>query len=227
MTQARESVGVLGTGMVGRAIATRLLGLGHDVMMGAREAASEKLAHWAGETGGRTGSFSDAAAFGAIVFNCTSGAHALSALERAGADNLAGKVLVDVANPLDFSAGMPPTLSVCNTDSLGETIQRAFPAARVVKTLCTVNAGLMVDPGQIKGDHLVYLSGEDAAAKARVKALLETFGWREIIDLGGIATARGQEMMMPLWLSLWGKLGTAQFNFALKRVDDGEDPQPT
>lgn len=215
MQGQRSAIGVLGTGMVGRAIATRLLGLGHEVMMGARAAGSQPLADWTRQTGGRGGSFAQAAAFGTIVFNCTNGAHALAALAQAGAINLAGKVLVDVANPLDFSAGMPPTLAICNTDSLGETIQRAFPQAHVVKTLCTVNAGLMVDPGQLRGDHLVYLSGENAAAKARVKALLEDFGWRQIVDLGGIATARGQEMMMPLWLSLWGKLGTARFNFAL------------
>ncbi|WP_196260076.1 NADPH-dependent F420 reductase [Pelagibacterium limicola] len=215
-------IGVLGTGMVGQAIAARLAGLGHEVMMGSREANNPKALDFAAASGARAGSFGQAADFAEIVFNCTNGANALSALQLAGADNLRGKVLADLSNPLDFSRGFPPFLSVCNTDSLAETIQRAFPETCVVKTLCTVNADIMVEPRRLSGNHHVYLSGNDEAAKEAIRALLVEFGWRKVIDLGGIETARGQEMMMPLWLSLWKGLGTAQFNFTLV-TDEGND----
>jgi len=137
----------------------------------------------------------------------------------AGAANLAGKILVDIANPLDFSKGMPPTLAICNTDSLGERIQATFPAARVVKTLNTVNASVMVNPRQVAdGDHHVFLSGNDADAKARVTTLLrEDFGWRHVLDLGDISTARGTEMLLPIWIRLWSALGTHLFNLKLVR----------
>ena len=160
--------------------------------------------------------FAGAASFGAVVINATNGAHALEALHRAGAENLAGKVLIDIANALDFSQ-KPPVLSVVNTDSLGETIQRAFPEARVVKTLCTVNAKVMVDPARLPGEHVIFLSGNDDAAKQDVRALLAGFGWRQIVDLGPIESARAQEMMMPMWLRLWGALGTVDFNWMLTR----------
>ena len=137
----------------------------------------------------------------------------------AGAANLAGKILVDIANPLDFSKGIPPTLAICNTDSLGERIQATFPAARVVKTLNTVNASVMVNPRQVAdGDHHVFLSGNDADAKARVTTLLrEDFGWRHVLDLGDISTARGTEMLLPIWIRLWSALGTHLFNLKLVR----------
>jgi 8-hydroxy-5-deazaflavin:NADPH oxidoreductase len=130
------------------------------------------------------------------VVNATSGAGSLDALRQAGGANLEGKVLVDVANPLDFSRGMPPTFSVANTDSLGEQIQRAFPGVRVVKSLSTITAALMVDPGQVAGgDHHVFVSGDDPDAKAQVMRLLtDGFGWRQVIDLGDITSARAAEM---------------------------------
>jgi predicted dinucleotide-binding enzyme len=138
----------------------------------------------------------------------------LDALRQAGARNLDGKILIDVANPLDFSKGMPPTLSVCNTDSLGEQIQRAFPGARVVKTLNTMNTNVMVDPGLVPGDSDVFVSGNDAAAKAQVTGILKSwFGWRSIIDLGDITTARGTEMLLPIWLRLWSTFKTPNINF--------------
>jgi predicted dinucleotide-binding enzyme len=120
----------------------------------------------------------------------------------------------DVSNPLDFSAGMPPTLSVCNDDSVGESIQRAFPDARVVKSLNTVNADVMVDPGIVPGKHTMFVSGNDEGAKEEVKLLLESFGWADdaILDLGDIGAARGQEMYLPLWLRLYGASGTAHLN---------------
>ena len=154
-----------------------------------------------------------------MVFNCTAGGASLAALELAGEDNLRGKVLIDVANALDFSGGMPPTLSVVNTDSLGEQIQRAFPQVRVVKALNTVTAALMVDPRLVAdGDHHAFVCGDDAQAKAQVTEILtDWFGWREVLDLGDITAARGTEMWLPLWLRLWGALGTPVLNLKVVR----------
>ena len=201
--------------MVGTTIGSRLAGLGHEVMLGSRTPDNEKASAWAKESGGSHGTFADAAAHGELVFNCTSGVTALEALEAAGAENLAGKTLVDVSNPLDFSQGMPPTLSVSNTDSLGEQIQRAYPDTRVVKALNTMNCAVMVDPSLVPGDHDVFLCGDDDRAKADVAGLLKSFGWPTgaILDLGDISAARGTEMFLPLWLRTNGALGTGTFNF--------------
>lgn len=212
---------VLGTGVVGQTIGTKLIELGHEVVMGSRQAGNDAAVTWsegAGETAGE-GSFGDAAGFGEIVFNCTAGGSSLDALAAAGEASLTGKVLIDVANPLDFSAGMPPTLSICNDDSLGERIQAAFPEARVVKTLNTVNSAVMVEPRRVGGDHVVFVCGENGDAKGEVEELLESFGWpaERIVDLGGIAAARGTEMYLPLWLALYGKLGSGDFNIAVER----------
>ena len=161
--------------------------------------------------------FGEAAAGAEVVVNATSGGTTLDVLALAGADNLAGKVLVDIANPLDFSAGFPPTLSVKDTDSLGEQVQRAYPDTRVVKTLNTLNADLMVHPASLGETSTVFVSGDDAEAKAVVTGLLESFGHRDVIDLGGIETARGAEMLLPVWLRLMGALGHARFNFKIVR----------
>lgn len=215
---------VLGTGMVGQSIASKLVSLGHDVRMGSRQAGNEKAVAWAGQAGegASEGTFADAAADGEIIFNCTAGVASLDALDAAGAPNLEGKVLVDVANPLDFSQGMPPTLAVCNTDSLGESIQRRFPGTRVVKALNTVNAGVMVEPANVPGDHVVPICG-DEDAKPQVAELLEEIGWppERVIDLGDISASRGMEMYLPLWLRFMGSLGTANFNIALERAGGG------
>jgi 8-hydroxy-5-deazaflavin:NADPH oxidoreductase len=212
---------VLGTGVVGRAIATKLVEIGHDVTMGSRTAGNEKAVEWAQAAGARAaeGTFAQAAEAGEVVFNCTSGAVSLDVLRAAGAGNLAGKVLVDVSNPLDFSRGRPPTLSVCNTDSVAESIQREFPDARVVKALNTVNNQVMVDPGHLGGAHNLFMCGDDAAAKAQVLDLIEGFGWPRdaVIDLGDITAARGMEMYVPLWLRLVGAVGSADFNIAVVR----------
>ncbi len=159
-------VGVLGTGVVGSTIGGRLVSLGHEVMMGSRSADNADAANWAQKAGERAhhGTFSDAARFGELLFNCTAGAASLHAIGSVDEADLAGKVLVDVANPLDFSQGFPPSLTVSNADSLGEQIQRAFPAARVVKTLNTVNCRVMVEPGRVPGDHDVFVCGEDDGA---------------------------------------------------------------
>jgi predicted dinucleotide-binding enzyme len=225
-------VGVLGTGMVGRAIAAKLSELGHEVLVGTRDPAATLAREepdgygnppfrvWQAEHPGLgLGSFADAAAHGELVVNATAGDASLEALRLAGEANLDGKVLVDTANPLDFSRGMPPSLTVANTDSLGERIQRAFPAARVVKALNTVNALVMVNPGQLAGGgHTVFVCGDDPQAKALVTGLLtEGFGWRDVLDLGDITAARGAEMLLPIWVRLLGVLQTPMFNFHVVR----------
>src|SRR5204863_2011524 len=172
-------IGVLGTGMLGRAIASRLVALGHEVKMGSRTPDNENAAEGVAANGARAsqGTFADAAAFGELVFNCTSGDASLVVLRAAGAENLTGKALVDVANTLDFSQGRPPSLLVTTKESLGEQIQEAFPAARVVKTLNTMNNEVMVDPSRVPGEHDVFLSGNDEDAKQTVRRILESFGW--------------------------------------------------
>jgi predicted dinucleotide-binding enzyme len=208
-------IGVLGTGMVGNALATKFAGIGHEVKMGARDAKSDKAAAWAASAGAKAspGTFADAAAFGEVVLNCTSGAGSLDALKAAGAANLRGKVLVDVANPLDFSRGMPPSLFTVANDSLGERIQAAFPDARVVKALNTVNASVMVDPKRVPGVSDLFVCGNDAAAKAEVTRILkEWFGWPVVVDLGDITAARATEAYLLLWLRLSGAFQTADLN---------------
>jgi predicted dinucleotide-binding enzyme len=234
MERRRETnvrFGILGTGVVGKTIAARLDGMGHEVMVGTRnpeETASRvepdaygnpPFSVWQEDHPEvRLAAFNEAAAHGEIVANATSGTVSLKVLELASETNLNGKILIDVANPLDFSQGMPPTLSVSNTDSLGEQIQRRFPEAKVVKTLHTMNAYLMVDPTQLAGgDHTVFISGDDAEAKATVTELLRSFGWTDIIDLGDITTARGTEMVLPIWLRLFGALQKPVFNFKIVR----------
>jgi hypothetical protein len=211
-------IGVLGTGMVGPTIGTKLVELGHEVMMGSRSKDNEKAAAWAKSAGPKAshGTFADAARFGEVLFNCTNGMASLNALKLAGAENMKGKILVDIANPLDASKGMPPTLSVSNTDSLGEQIQRAFPDTKVVKTLNTMNCRIMVNPSLVRGDHDVFVSGNDRAAKERVKDILTNgFGWKSVVDLGDITTARGPEQLLPLWLRLMGTFGNPNFNFKI------------
>lgn len=213
-------IGILGTGMVGRTIGAKLVALGHDVRLGARSATNDAAAAWAKAAGERAshGTFADAASFGEIVWNCTSGAASLEALGSAGAEALAGKVLIDVSNPLDFGRGMPPTLFAGNEDSLAEQIQRAFPATQVVKTLNTMNCQLMVDPSRVPGEHDVFVSGDDRRAKGQVVEILRGWlGWKNVIDLGDLSTARGTESFLPLWLRLYGALGTADFNVHVVR----------
>ena len=196
---------MLGTGSVGRTIAGKLRELGHDVLIGSRSAGDDAVP------------FADAAAHGEVVFNCTNGNASLEALGAAREDNLAGKVLVDVANALDFSRGRPPVVGVSLDDSLGEQIQRAFPEARVVKALNTVNANVMVDPTSVPGEHDVFVCGNDEEAKARVAELLQSFGWpaESIIDLGDISASRGTELYLALWLRLMGPAGSPTFNIHL------------
>jgi 8-hydroxy-5-deazaflavin:NADPH oxidoreductase len=213
---------VLGTGMVGNAIATKLVKVGHQVMMGSRNANSDAGREWLHSVGGKAqiGTLADAAKFGEFVFDCTNGANSLAALRQAGAANLHGKILAQVGNPLDASKGMPASLTVCNTDSLGEQVQREFPDVRVVKALNTLNCDIMIDPSRVPGDHDLFICGNDPEAKREVaNRLCEWFAWKpgNIIDLGDISNSRGTEMFLPLWMRLWGVLGTPHFNIHIVR----------
>lgn len=210
-------IGILGTGMVGQALGTGFVAAGHAVMLGAREAANPRAAEWAQTHAAQHGNFADAARFGELLVNATAGRHSVEALQLAGERNLQGKILIDVANPLDFSQGMPPTLTICNTESLGERIQAHFPSVKVVKALNTVNCELMLQPGKLSGEHDLFICGDDTQAKERVTELLRSFGWQHVHDLGGIANARGTEMLLALWIRLMQALGTPLFNFHVVR----------
>ena len=225
-------IGIIGTGMVGKTLAAKLVDIGHDVMIGTRDVA-KTLASTHKDVAGnppfgewqklnsavKLGTFADAAKHGEVIISATSGAASLEPLKLASAANLKGKILIDVSNPLDFSKGMPPTLSISNIDSLGEQVQRAFPNAKVVKTLNTANAFMMVNPGSLaSGDHTMFVCGNDAGAKATVTGYLQHwFGWRDIIDLGDITSSRGTEMILPIWVRLFGILQTPAFNFKIVR----------
>lgn len=213
-------IAVLGTGEVGRTLATKLVALGHEVCMGSRTADHEGAAAWAAEAGANAshGTFRDAATDAELVLNCTRGTASLDALHAAGADALAGKLLWDLSNPLDFSNGFPPSLTTCNTDSLAEQLQRAFPNTRIVKTLNTMANPVMVDPARVSGAHTVFICGNDAEARATTAALLaDWFGWQDILDLGDLSAARGTEAFLLLWVRLWGTLGTSDFNVQIVR----------
>jgi predicted dinucleotide-binding enzyme len=222
-------LGIIGTGIVGQTIAAKLSEIGHDVMIGTRDV-DKTLARTEPDKYGnppfsewkkqhpkvQVGTFSDSASHGEILINATDGSTSLNALKLTGMKNIQGKILMDIANPLDFSQGFPPSLSVCNKDSLGEQIQKAFPEAKVVKTLNTMNCSVMVNPDLVPGDHTVFLSGNDPDAKGQVaRCLSEWFGWtkKNMIDLGNITTARGTEMLLPIWVRLYGALENAFFNF--------------
>lgn len=210
-------MGVLGSGMVAQAMSARLAELGYEVMIGTRDA--EKLKGWQSSNQRvMIGSFAETAAHGEMVFNATNGAASLQALTMAGAENLSGKILVDVSNPLDFSNGFPPSLTVFGTDSLAEQIQRAFPLTKVVKTLNTVTARVMVYPLEVaNGDHHVFISANDVEAKSQVMDLLRSFGWENIFDLGDLSTARGTEAYLLLWVRLFGAMNTGMLNIKIMK----------
>lgn len=213
-------IGVLGTGMVGHALATKLAELGHEVMMGARENGNERATAWASANSAKAGGFAKAAQFGDVVIFATQGATVLESARAAGPDNMIGKVVIDVTNPLDMSSGFPPTLvaELSNTASAGEELQKVLPGARVVKALNTMNCEIMVDPSRVPGTHDVFFCGDDEAAKETVRALLNSFGWPTPVDLGPLAAARGTEGMMPFWLRLYGAFGNANFNYRIVRA---------
>jgi predicted dinucleotide-binding enzyme len=228
-------IAVLGTGAVGQALAGKLAELGHEVAVGTRDPEAT-LARTEPDALGNPPfkvwreahpevdlATPDAAVEGAeLIVNASNGAGSIAMLESAGEENLAGRVLVDVANPLDFSRGMPPSLLVSNTDSLGEQIQRRFPQARVVKALNTMMGEVMVDPARVPGEHATFLCGNDAEAKREVGTLLGSFGWpaERVLDLGDISSSRGTEMYVAFWLRLWGALGTGHFNILVARAQE-------
>lgn len=216
------NIAVLGTGMVGNTIGSALIRLGHTVKMGSRTKGNEKALAWVAANGpaASEGTFADAASFGAVIFICTKGDGTLDALRAAGAANLRGKILIDISNPLDFSKGMPPSLFICNTDSLGEQIQREFPDAKVVKTLNIVNCEVMVNAGKSSPSDrgTMFVSGNDADSKQLVISnFLTPWGWSDVIDLGDITTARGTEMLLPIWVRTWGATGNGHFAFKVVR----------
>lgn len=231
-------IAVLGTGVVGQTIAEKLEALGHEVTLGTRNV-EDALARTGKDSFGRpsfaewcathpkiaVATYDEAVKFAdEFVVNATNGSGTLSALEKAGANNLSGKILVDISNPLDFSKGMPPTLFVCNTDSLAEQIQRIYPSLKVVKSLNTMTAAIMVNPGLLQEDHSVFMNGDDGGAKAKVSELLKSFGWKErnIIDVGDITTARGTEQLLPLWVRLYGSFRNPMFNFRIVMSTAGD-----
>jgi len=208
-------IGILGTGTVGQTFGTRLRNLDHDVTLGAREAGNPRALEWAEAHAATAGTFTEAVAGADLVINATAGQYAVNALEMAGGNQaLAGKVVLDVSNPLDFSTG-ELRLTVCNTDSVGEQLQRTFPDARIVKSLNTVNGSVMVEPTLVPGAHTIFVAGNDADAKQVVTGLLGELGWvvANVLDLGGIEASRGLEMYMPLWVSILRALdGNLAFN---------------
>ncbi len=224
-------IAVLGTGIVGRQMAEGLRRIGHEIVVGTRAVdatlarteadvmGNPPFAQWLATHEGITlATFADAARQSEVVVNATSGDATLAALDETGAANLAGKVLIDIANPLDFSKGMPPTLTVKDTDSLGEQIQRRFPDARVVKALNTMNATVMVEPTSVGGGaHTTFVAGNDPAARQTVRELLVALGHTDILDLGDITGSRGLEMLLPLWLRVWGAVGSPAFQFKVVR----------
>lgn len=221
---------VLGTGIVGRTHAARLKELKHDVVIGAHDVEKALVAKEPDQMGTppfslwheehsdiKVVTFEEAVKHGEIIVEALKGEVVVEALKKLEAD-INGKILIDISNPLDFSKGMPPSLFISNTDSLGEKIQRELPQVKVVKTFNTTNAFLQVDPMKLKGaDHSIFVSGNDKDAKAKVEELLKSYGWRDIIDLGDITTARGTEMLFPIWLRLWGALQNPMFNFKVVR----------
>ena len=210
-------MGVLGSGMVAQGLSARLAELGHNVVIGTRDA--YKLKGWQSSNQRvLIGSFAEMAGHGDMVINATNGTGSLNALTMAGEQNLAGKILIDVSNPLDFTNGFPPSLTVFGTDSLGEQIQRAFPMTRVVKALNTVTARVMTHPQEVaRGDHHVFVSANDADAKMQVTELLRSFGWLHIFDLGDLSTARGTEAYLLLWVRLYGAMNTGMINLKIMK----------
>ena len=226
-------IAIIGTGTVGQTIASKLITLGHHVMIGTRNV-SEKLASTAKDAYGnppfaewystnsnvKLGTFAEAASFGEMVFNATQGVTSVNALKHAGEENFTGKIIIDISNPLDFSKGMPPGLlpELSNTNSLGEEIQKKFSDSKVVKTLNTMWCGIMANPAMIgNGGHVNYICGNDTDAKLKVKLLLNEFGWKNenILDLGDITAARGTEAVLPLWLRIMGTIQNGAFNFKI------------
>ena len=219
---AAMRIGIFGTGVVGQTVGSKLVELGHEVMLGSRDAANEKAVAWKDGAGDRAsnGTFAQAAGFGDLLVNATNGGGSLAAIGSVDGADLEGKILLDLSNPLDFSYGFPPQLAVEQGDSLAEQIARAHESLRVVKALNTMNADVMVDPGRVTGDHVVFVAGDDDGAKTEVSALLQEIGWPadRVVDMGGLDAARGLEAYVIFWVRLMQSLGTPEFNISIQRT---------
>lgn len=214
-----DKIGIFGTGVVGRTIGTKMAELGYEVMMGSRTANNPKARDWGmNYDKSSNGTFEDVAKWADIIFNCTKGEITLDVFRLAGVENLNGKVIIDISNSLDSSRGTPVPLieKYANTNSLGEEIQRLVPDAKIVKSLNMVNCEVMINAQRCGGEATMFMSGNDAEAKEKVRSILQQFGWVDIIDLGDIVGARGMEMILPLWLRTSGT--TKDYHFAFKIV---------
>lgn len=211
-------IAVLGSGMVGHALATGFSRTGHDVVMGTRDPSSGAAAEWAAGGPGSATTFVDAAQQGDVVVLALAGDAALDVVRSLGSA-VDGKVVVDVSNPLDASRGYPPALSTAPHESLGEQVQAALPAARVVKALNTVNAAVMVEPSRIPGGHTLPIAGDDDGAKAQVRELLQELGWPDddVLDLGPLSAARATEAYVLLWVALFQHAGTPDVSIRVVR----------
>jgi predicted dinucleotide-binding enzyme len=221
-------IGIIGSGVVAQTLGSKLVGQGHDVVLGTRDPnklddkknLGATLREWQAQTENRAKivTFKEAAAHGELLVNATSGQVSIDALKLAAADKVGDKILIDVSNELDFSKGMPPAVLASQEHCMAERIQAAFPNLKVVKSLNTINALVMVDPRSVGGgDHTVFVSGNDAGAKAKVTELLKSFGWSDVLDLGDVSSARAPEMYMAMWLRLWGATGSGQVNIKVVR----------
>ncbi|MBV6421330.1 MAG: hypothetical protein DAHOPDDO_02605 [Ignavibacteriaceae bacterium] len=216
-----KKIGVLGTGEVGRTIATKLVELGYEVKMGSRTANNENAEQWTKQNGEKAtaGTFAEAVQFGEIIFNCTKGEATMSVFQQAGLEFFDGKIVIDQSNSLDLSNGFPPTLlpQYINTTSLGEEIQKMLPKAYVVKTLNTVNCELMTNPEKSSGEATMLLCGNNAEAKQEVTEILHQFGWKDILDLGEIVASRGMEMFITTWVRLFTATNNINVSFKINR----------
>ena len=217
---------VLGTGMVGHTLSTKLVGLGHEVRKGSRITDNENAAAWASKLGGASGygAQREVSVWADRVIFAVNGAQIEAAASAVGNEAAAGKTVIDVTNPLDMSHGMPPVLvaHLSNTTSAGEILQAALPDAKVVKTLNTMNHRIMVDPSRVPGVHDVFLCSDHDDAKAEACEILAEFGWSAPIDLGPLAAARGTEGLMPFWLRMSGANGNFDFNYRIVRASPQE-----
>jgi 8-hydroxy-5-deazaflavin:NADPH oxidoreductase len=214
---ARTRVGVLGSGEVGRRLAAGFAGRGHSVMVGSRDPNKPELHEWlAGEgAGAEAGTFAEVAAFGELLVLAVLGASAENAIADAGAANFAGKVVIDAMNPLDFSGGFPPKLSISGDDSLGERVQRALPDAKVVKAFNIIGSPYFVDPSFREGKPTMLIAGNDELAKLAVGDVLADFGWPDPVDIGGIEGARELEAICIAWVKIGGMRGAWDHGFKL------------
>lgn len=214
---AHSRVGVLGTGEVGRRLAAGFRSRGHDVMIGSRDPDKPELREWlAGDGDGvRPGTFAEVAAHGELLVLAVLGNAAEDVIAEAGPENFSGKVVIDAMNPLDFSAGFPPKLSIAGEDSLGERVQRALPDAKVVKAFNTIGNQYFVDPSFSEGTPTMLIAGNDDAAKRTVGDVVADFGWPEAIDIGGIEGSRELEAICIVWVKIGGSRQAWDHGFAL------------